>query len=153
MISLRNSSASLQRSLKEVDGSVKRGVFLSYAQLRRMFMTLDIREKSQLVDYIIKKYSVIRYDILVTKCYDGYSNMLTAINSNTGSEHDIMEHSYCKTDTPYREMMVILKREGITDIRSVITWSDEDKKHIASLLKSRTSATHRQIRKFLHLKQ
>lgn len=89
----------------------------------------------------------------VTRYYKSHADMLTAINSNTGSEHDIMEHSYCKTDVPYREIMVILKKEEITDIRSVIMWREEDKKRIASLLKSRTSATHRQIRKFLHIEQ
>ncbi|MBQ5868075.1 MAG: hypothetical protein IIW68_01955, partial [Lachnospiraceae bacterium] len=41
--------------------------------------------------------------------------MVTAVNSNTGSEYDIIEKHYCKSDVPYREMTKYLKRKGITD--------------------------------------
>lgn len=148
---VRNSSASLQRSLKEVDGSVKRGDFLSYAQLRRMFMTLDIREKSQLVDYIIKKYSVIRYDILVTKCYDGYSNMLTAINSNAGSEYDISEYHWGKSDLEYRDLYRFMYRQGYSSAGEIISLDIDAKIKLHSEMSRYTHATTHQICKFLHL--
>lgn len=149
---LRNCSYRLRKSIKIVQERFSKGEYLKYSLIDIIFKDLEKKEREYLTDWIIKLY--FTFDVKkAVSYYRSYKDMLIAINSNTGSEHDIMEHSYCKTDTPYREMMVILKREGITDIRSVITWSDEDKKHIASLLKSRTSATHRQIRKFLHLKQ
>ena len=149
---LRNYSYRLRKSIKIVQERFSKGEYLKYSLIDIIFKDLEKEEREDLTDWIIKLY--FTFDVKkAVSYYRSYKDMLIAINSNTGSEHDIMEHSYCKTDTPYREMMVILKREGITDIRSVITWSDEDKKHIASLLKSRTSATHRQIRKFLHLKQ
>lgn len=149
---LRNCSYRLRKSIKIVQERFSKGEYLKYSLIDIIFKDLEKEEREYLTDWIIKLY--FTFDVKkAVSYYRSYKDMLIAINSNTGSEHDIMEHSYCKTDTPYREMMVILKREGITDIRSVITWSDEDKKHIASLLKSRTSATHRQIRKFLHLKQ
>lgn len=149
---LRNCSYRLRKSIKIVQERFSKGEYLKYSLIDIIFKDLEKEEREYLTDWIIKLY--FTFDVKkAVSYYRSYKDMLIAINSNTGSEHDIMEHSYCKTDTPYREMMVILKREGITDIRSVITRSDEDKKHIASLLKSRTSATHRQIRKFLHLKQ
>lgn len=149
---LRNCSYRLRKSIKIVQERFSKGEYLKYSLIDIIFKDLEKEEREYLTDWIIKLYFTFDVNKAVSY-YRSYKDMLIAINSNTGSEHDIMEHSYCKTDTPYREMMVILKREGITDIRSVITRSDEDKKHIASLLKSRTSATHRQIRKFLHLKQ
>lgn len=97
-------------------------------------------EKEYLTDWIIKLY--FPFDVRkVTSYYRSHTEMLIAINSNTGSEHDIIEHSYCKTDVPYREMMVILKKTGLADIKSVIMWPEEDKKRLEQFLKSKTSAT------------
>ena len=147
---LRQCSWKLQKSIKIIQERFSSGQYLKYNLIEMIFKGLDKIEAEDLTARIIKLY--FPFDVKkVTGYYKSYADMLTAINSNTGSEHDIMEHSYSKTDVPYREMMVILKREGITDIRSVIMWREEDKKRIASLLKSRTSATHRQIRKFLHM--
>ena len=87
----------------------------------------------------------------LTSYYKSYEDMLIAINSNTGSEHDIQEHHYSKTDLAYREMISYLKNHGLEDVRSVVTMNKEDKMQLAALLKSKTSATYRQIGKFLHM--
>lgn len=77
--------------------------------------------------------------------------MLVAINSNTGSEYDINEHHYGKTDVPYREIMACLKKMGVSDAKSLITLPESTKMQYLSILKKSTSASYRQIRKFLHL--
>ena len=75
-LDLTYASRSLRRVLKEVDGTHARQRHLSYAQLKRMFAVLDKKEKAQLIDYIIVRYSVIRYDLLTTSCYDGAETCL-----------------------------------------------------------------------------
>ena len=88
---LKKASRRLRRALKEVDGTVKRNEYMTYVQLKRMFVGMDARETNQLIDYIIVRYNIIRYEDLTTKCYDGYENMLMAINSNAGSEYEVQE--------------------------------------------------------------
>lgn len=148
---LRHCSWRLRKSIKIVQERCRKGQYLKYSLIEMAFKGLEKEEKEYLTDWIIKLY--FPFDVRkVTSYYRSHTEMLIAINSNTGSEHDIIEHSYCKTDVPYREMMVILKKTGLTDIKSVIMWPEEDKKRLEQFLKSKTSATYRQIRKFLHLK-
>lgn len=148
---IRNASVALRRSLREVDGSVRCGHFLSYTHLRRMFSKLDMREKNQLVDYIIKKYSVIRYDILETKCYDGYHNMLTAINSNAGSEYEINEYRTGKSDVEYRELYRYMRDRGCKSAGEIISLDVDAKIRIHDEMLRCTHASSLQISKFLHL--
>ena len=79
--------------------------------------------------------------------------MVKAINSNTGSEYDIKERHYCKTDVPYRELINVLKKFGVKKVHDVIIATDDEKRRLYSMLKSKTSASGTQIRKFLHLRQ
>ena len=148
---VRNASTALQRSLNEIDGSFKRGNFLTYAHIRRLFSKLDAREKIQLIDYIINKYSVIRFDILVTVCYDGYQNMLTAINSNTGSEYDINESRWGKSDVEYRDLSRFMHRQGCTSAGEIISLDIDTKIKLHNDMLRYTNATSHQICKFLHL--
>ena len=149
---VRKASVYLQKSLKEVDGALRRGEFLSYTLLRRLFAKLNTKEKNQLVDYIIKKYSVIRYDVLVTKCYDGYSNMLTAINSNTGSEYDINECRWGRSDAEYRELYRFMYNQGYSSAGDILSLDVEAKIKLHNDMVRLTRATSQQICKFLHLK-
>ncbi len=95
--------------------------YLSYAQLRRMFLGFDKAGRDQIVDYIISRYSVIRFDLLES-CYGGYENMLTAINSNAGYKH----------------------------AEDVISLSDDEKFDLYGSLSACTSANRMQIGQFLH---
>ena len=147
----RNAASALQRALKEVDGSVKRGNFLNYTLLRRLFSKLDMTEKNQLVDYIIKKYSVIRYDILCTRCYDGYDNMLVAINSNAGSEYEINELRWGKSDSEYRNLYRMALERGYDSAGKIISLDVDAKIDFYNAMLRHTHATSQQVCKFLHL--
>ena len=148
--SIRYYSSRVRKSVRIVQERFDKGMYLKYGLTDTLFKGINIEERKYLIDYIIKLY--FPFDINeVIKYYRSYEDMLTAINSNTGSEHDIHEHYYCKTDCAYREIMTYLKNKGIEDIRSVITMHEDDKKQLISLLKSKTSATYMQIRKFLHV--
>ena len=148
---LKRASRVLRRALNEVDGTVSRNRHLTYSQIVRMFEGLDRKEKNQLIDYIIKKYNVIRYDILTTSCYDGYENMLLAINSNAGSEYDIPEYRWGYSDAEYRDLYKYVHESGLEDAGKVISLPLESKLALMMDMLRETSVSKIQIGKFLHL--
>ena len=77
--------------------------------------------------------------------------MVLAVNSNTGTEYEITEAHFSKSDIQYREILQYLKTLNITDAKSLISATDERKVKLASQLKRFTSATTIQIKKFLHI--
>lgn len=83
--------------------------------------------------------------------YRSYKDMLTAINSNTGSEYDIQETHLCKSDTQYRELLSYIKRPGHPDIYTILRMPLKDKIVLMHTLKQQTSASSVQIMKFLHI--
>ena len=148
---IRNASVALARAVKEVNASHKKDRHLTYAQLRRLFSQLDNREKNQLTDYIIVRYSMIRYDLLSTKCYDGFHNMITAINSNAGSEYEIDELKCGRSDAEYRELYKYIHSCGYPSAGDVITLDVDKKMSLYDDMMRYTAANHYQICKFLHL--
>ena len=149
-VRLRQASRALRKAIKEVDGARERGQHMKYALIRRLFSTLDKQEKNQLTDYIIVRYSAIRYDLLAA-CYGGHDNMLTAINSNTGSEYDISETICGRSDTEFRELHRYVHAEGFDNAGDVISQEEKVKLHLMEKMLKRTSASVYQIRKFLHI--
>ena len=149
---LKKASRRLRRALKEVDGTVKRNEYMTYVQLKRMFVGMDAREKNQLIDYIIVRYNIIRYDDLTTKCYDGYENMLMAINSNAGSEYEVQELRYGRSDAEYRYLYKYVHEKGFKDAGEVISLPADSKFKLMVDMMNETSVSKLQICKFLHLK-
>lgn len=147
---IRNAPYKLQRVIKEIDYEASCGRHLSYTRLRRLFSGLDKDARNQVVDYIITRYSVIRYDLLES-CYGGYENMITAINSNAGSEYDINESMYVKSDKEYRELYRFVCENGFEKAGDVITLPNDEKYRLFEQLIRYTSASRLQISKFLHL--
>ena len=146
---MRNTSCRLKRILKEIDYEAGRNMHLTYPQLRRMLSGLAKEERNQVIDYIISRYSVIRYDLL-EGCYGGHDNMLMAINSNAGSEYEINEVKYVKSDREYRELIRYVREQGFKHAGDVITLSDDEKFDLYGNLSACTSANRMQIGKFLH---
>ena len=149
---LKKASRRLRRALKEVDGTVKRNEYMTYVQLKRMFVGMDARETNQLIDYIIVRYNMIRYEDLTTKCYDGYENMLIAINSNAGSEYEVQELRYGRSDAEYRYLYKYVHEKGFKDAGEVISLPADAKFKLMVDMMNETSVSKLQICKFLHLK-
>lgn len=149
---LKKASRRLRRALKEVDGTVKRNEYMTYVQLKRMFVGMDARETNQLIDYIIVRYNIIRYEDLTTKCYDGYENMLMAINSNAGSEYEVQELRYGRSDAEYRYLYKYVHEKGFKDAGEVISLPLDSKFKLMVDMMNETSVSKLQICKFLHLK-
>lgn len=139
----------LRSIIKEIDYEAKCGRHLSYARLRRVFSGLDKDAVNQVVDYIITRFSVIRFDLL-DSCYGSHENMITAINFNAGSEYDIIESMYVKSDKEYRELYRFVCEHGFNKAGDVISLSNDDKYRLFGQLLRHTSAGRIQISKFLH---
>ena len=150
-IVLRNASMALRKALKRVDWLHDNGQYIPYAVLKRMFESLpDNRERNQLVDYIIVKYSVIDHEAAM-RFFGGYEQEVLAARSNTGSEYDICEGFVGKSDTCYSLFISLLLKDGLEDIHKILTASDNQKLEWFKFLKSRTAAPEKQIAAFLHL--
>jgi hypothetical protein len=150
-IVLRNASRRLRGAIKEVDGTVARNRHLTYVQLKRLLKGLERKERNQLIDYIIVRYNVIRYDILTSKCYEGYENMLIAINSNTGSEYEIQEQKWSRSDAEYRELYQHVHSCGYDDAGDIISLDTDTKLTLMMDMMRKTKASRLQISKYLHL--
>lgn len=148
---IRRASRSLRRAVQEVNGTVERHSHLSYAQLKRMFSELDNNESAQLIDYIITKYSVVQYDILTSFCYDGMENMLVAINSNAGSEYEIKEVSWARSDAEYRKLYKYIHAKGYGSAGDIISEPLETKLALLNGMLKETGVPRFQICKYLHL--
>lgn len=144
-------SRPMQRALKIIDNAHRKNEYLKHALLINIMRPLDKKETEMLTDYIITLYFPF-IKTMPQKFFRSYNDMVIAVNSNTGSEYDIDEKHYCKTDVPYRAMTQYLKKHGIADAKSLITESEEVKRQYYRMLREETSATPVQIRKFLHIK-
>ena len=124
---MREYSQAMRRAIKVVDSHFKKGQHLKHALLDILYNTIDSNEREFLTEYIIWKY--LPFDIEATNSYyKSYADMVRAINSNTGSEYDITEKHYCKTDVPYREMISVVKKSRLKRVHDVIVATEEEKK-------------------------
>lgn len=146
---IKSPSRKLRRSIKIVNESLTKGQYLKYALIDNLYRDLDREESDYLTDYIIS--TCFPFDTSITDYFKSYENMVLAINSNTGSEYEISEKHYCKSDSQYREIIIFLKRNGITNVKDCITMPIDRKIFYARAIKDATSASYTQIRKFLHL--
>ena len=143
-------SRKLKRSMKMVLENFNKGYYLKYTLLDNLYKDIPNTEKKILTQYILELYLPFEKE-MVCGYYKSYKDMVIAINSNTGSEYEIKENHYGKTDVPYREIIACLKNMNINDCRSVLTMDVSMKIHLAGILKQKTSASNTQIRKFLQI--
>lgn len=148
---VRRASSKMRHALSEVKSTFVKGKPMAYMQLKRLFSKLNSREKEQLTDFIIYTYNVIDYPAAI-KYFGSYENMLLAIHSTTGSEHDINEVVIGKSDAHYAKMAsVCLKELGLKDIHDVLALDVEAKMEVFQLLQARTDALLEQICAFLRI--
>ena len=148
---LGRASLSMKRAVKEVDLAESEDRHLRYVQLKRLLSKLDEREKMQLVDHIISIYKPFDYEEVIA-CYGSYGDMLTAINSNTGSEYDIKEDRYRFSDMEYVRMAEILHdAEGLKELRKVTGLEMDEKMRLFKVLSKHLSCDNLPIAKFLHI--
>ena len=150
-LKLNHSSRHLRRAVNEINAHRNLEQPLSYSFIDKVSKECSAIELKQLTDYIITSYNCIDYQALESY-YDDFSNLLIAVNSNTGSEYQIKEIVSPDSDKVYGRLSRVLKKmTGYTDMTKVLSLPDEDKRRIAWILSAETNATPRQISKYLHL--
>lgn len=148
---VRDSRWPVQKAVKEILSQFKAGRHLSYAFLKRLYEPLTSEEKQQLTDFIITTYNAIDYKAAL-KYFNSYNDLLVAVHSTTGSEHDIKETQVGKTDKDYSAMVRIIMRElKPRDIHDILSLSKDEKYELFLLLRKHSYAMNEQIAKFLHL--
>ena len=148
---IRESRWPMRRAIKEVKACFKAMRPLAYLQLQRLFAPLTDMEKAQLVDYVISLYNVIDYKAAISR-FGSYEQMLTAMHSTTGSEHDIQEEFTGYSDAHYAKMArYVLRLPGVKDVHDILAWDDDRKWSLYQDLRGQFGATGKQIAKFLRM--
>ena len=146
----RDSRSRMRRVLEYVDYCFEKDTYLDYSLQNRIFNPLTPMEKKQIIDYIVCKYNPVPKDIMTSR-FGSYENAVIAIDSTTGSEHDIIE---AREDySVYVKMLRISYRRG-TDLRS-FRFKDRDNEELRPLIQELSSiprVTPVNICRFLHLK-
>lgn len=149
---IRRVSWSMRMTLQEIRACHKQGRPLSYNLLQRLFKPLDRRERLQLVDFIINSYNIIDYESAI-RFFDNYDDMLTAMHSNTGSEHNLNEIFIGRSDACYAKMTSILMKElEFDDIHDFLALPEKERIELFAFLCRRTDAIPKQVAKYLRIK-
>lgn len=150
-ITIRKASYRFRKSIQAVNGDYARGNYLKLQRIRNLFKGLKENETQQLIDYIIVKYRFIDYGLAVNYFKD-FGSMVTAIDSNTGSEYEIKEEFEPGSDRPYARMCAFANSIGLlNDDMRIYRLTKAEKERMVQYLTIRTDAAPYQILKFLHL--
>ena len=124
---------------------------LNYPILSTCFDRLTADEKKMLADRIICTYPLVDYPAVLSY-YGNYRTMKVAIDSNTGSEYDIVEEFSPGSDRIYHRLVAeALQRFGPSAITILLGMKESIRRKTANVLQQLTGATRHQVCKFLHL--
>ena len=149
---LRKASWHLRNAVREVRAQHKMGKPITYNQLKRITEKLDLREREQLIDFIITTYNIIDYKEAL-RYFDGsFENYLVALHSTTSHEYELNETFEGRSDAYYIQMArILIKEKGLSDIHEFLSWPLSERQALYPLLRNRTHATPGQVCKFLHI--
>lgn len=147
----REASVSMRKALSRVKMLHAHGRPLSYEVLDDLFLSLNVSKKKQLIDFIVREYSVIDFKRVISY-YGSYRNMLTAFSSNTGSEYDIREPHDPYSGADYKKMTHHLAADGrFSGIEDVLRLQAEERIAYLNELISRCGVSIEHARKFLRI--
>lgn len=141
----------LRKALYEVKDSYRCRQPLEYAMIERITSELSSRELQQFTDYVIRTYNPVDYEAVI-RYYDTYEKMLTAINSNTGSEYDIKEDTFGKDHRIFRRMIHWLSyKQTQSSMKDILLLPATERKRLGMQLSRQLGATEKETRKLLWL--
>lgn len=144
-------SRRLYRCMRRVKATAKVGAYMNYTQIYDLFSGLSGDERESLIDFIIKEYFPFDENIILA-LYDDWRQVIDAMHSSAGSEYDLKEKWYSKSDAVYQEMCAYIKEKlHIWPVRKVVQLPCAQKAFIFDELKKHTSASDYELNKFLHL--
>lgn len=141
----------LRKALYVIKDSYKCGRPLEYAMIERMTTDLSAKELQQYTDYVVRRYNPVDYKAVI-RYYGSYDKMLTAINSNTGSEYDLKEDTFGKDHRIFRRMIHWLSiKQDHPSMKDVLLLPTIERKEMGVQLQRQLGATEKEIAKFLWL--
>ena len=150
-LALRKASRRMRRSVALAKGVIAKGQILNYTLLDRIFAELDQKESRQMVDFLIQQISTVDYQG-AARYFGGFDKMVAAFDVTTGSEYDISEEFVPEPDRAYLEMAQVVGQEGYDLVKKTFLSAEpEEILRLTRLFRIKTSASERQIRRFLHL--
>jgi len=150
-LALRKASRRMRRSVALAKGVIAGGQILNYTILDRIFSELDQMESRQMVDFLIQHISTVDYQC-AARYFGGFEKMIAAFDVTTGSEYDISEEFVPEPDRAYLEMAQLVEKEGYDLVKkSFLSAEPDEMLRLIRLFRIKTSASERQIRRFLHL--
>lgn len=124
---------------------------LDYPVIERITKNLSPRELQQFTDYTVRKYNPVDYSALA-RYYGSYSQLLTAINSNTGAEYDMEEDTFAKDYSIFLKMIRLLLHEmDAAPMKEILALPYETRQDIGRMLMRRTGASAQEVSKLLRL--
>ena len=150
-IHLEHASASFRRGVRLVKFFHDRQRPLGYNMLNIIFRPLNQDEARQMTDFIIKTYCVIDFEAAAAY-FGGYDRMIEAFDIISGSEYDITEDVGIEPDIAYLEMIKAVKQRGYDlEKKWFLSLEGDAKAEMVNHLLQTTSASPRQVARFLHL--
>ena len=150
-IDLTARTNAMRKAMSTVKTFHQGGHYLGYAVLGRIFMGLTRKETLQLTDFIISTYCNVDFERAVGY-YGSLDKMILAIDSNTGSEHDIKEEWVGYTDAVYAEMgKLVCKKTGLDDLKAILKWPEDKRRKLCAFLLSQGDFLERQVEKYMQL--
>ena len=140
----------LRKALKQVKDSSENRIPLEYSMLDRLTKSLSSRELQQFVDYVVRQYACIDYPALI-RYYGSYDELVTAVNSNTGSEYDLKEDTYAKDHRIYPKMIARLCNRTEKTMRDILACPIEERRRLARELQYGLGASAKEVNKLLRI--
>ena len=146
-IDRKGCSHALSKGVRLIDRRVRHNTPLRYADLDRILPFLSKLETEQFVDYVISRFALIDFSKTI-KSFGSIEDMMTAVNSTTGSEYDIKEDFYRQTDTGYVNLVKYASQGGF--IRRIFEMSSDEK--ISRIMEARyiPDVSDAHLRRFFH---
>lgn len=146
----RNVRYALRTACDFVDREEQAGRYLRPKRLRTLFEPLTRAEQEQLTDYIIQRYAFIDHNAAVS-LFRSFEDLLIATDASSGKEFEVGEVFDAQSDVAYRELCSLAARSGLFKDWKLLHLSEEESACWVRRFRQSTSASKRQVAKFLHL--
>lgn len=148
---IRKASIAMRKAVKMVKDAQKRGQYLNYTFLRRVFAGLGKDERDQLTDFIIHTYLIVDFEA-AGAYFGSVEKAIQAFDVTTGAEYDIKEEYEPEPDTAYVELIRLFEKDHKDLIsKPFLSIPEGEKRMLLKQLIRKTSASYRQVSRFLHL--
>ena len=153
-IPLRNARMVLRRAIKMVQAAQKRGDYLSYAALRRIYDNLTKSEKEYVTDCIITTYNIIDYKALES-LYSSYEEMVYSFNANVHHDYNIPESDEDRKGD-FRAYQVlsrfVIESKMVSGLKQIPLLPEYTKIMLALRCQAETGLPLKQVSAFFHVK-